>query len=194
MATLTVQGEITPQGVLKVEVPCDLPPGPLEVVLTLRRPEEGPRRDWDKLYGLGWTQLLNRSATVALDGVGTIDVVGLDDPHIRRDDLSVASERRDEGFRLGIVHSPDAAPALARLGYDLIVSGHTHGGQVRVPRIGALVTNTKHLARTMARGLHRFDGAWLHVSAGLGTSGYSPVRFACRPEVCLLELVAREPS
>jgi uncharacterized protein len=148
----------------------------------------------EKLTDLGWTQLLNRTTAVALDGVGTVDVVGLDDPHIRRDDISVASERRAEGFRLGIVHSPDAAPALARLGYDLIVSGHTHGGQVRVPGIGALVTNTKHLPRHMARGLHRLDGAWLHVSAGLGTSGYSPVRFACRPEVCLLELVPRDRS
>jgi uncharacterized protein len=54
------------------------------------------------------------------------------------------------------------------------------------------VTNTKHLPRRMARGVHRFNGVWLHVSAGLGTSGYSPVRFACRPEVCLLELVPQE--
>lgn len=144
-----------------------------------------------KLEERGWTQLLNRSASVSVNGLA-VDVVGLDDPHIRRDDISVASQRRGDGFRLGIVHSPDAAPALAGLGYDLIVSGHTHGGQLRVPGIGALVTNTRNLPRRMARGLHRFDGAWLHVSAGLGTSGYSPVRFACRPEVCLLELSPRD--
>jgi predicted MPP superfamily phosphohydrolase len=152
-----------------------------------------PWRDLaEKLAARGWIQLLNRTTTLRVDGVGEVDVVGLDDPHIRRDDLSVASERRGDGFRLGIVHSPDAAPALARLGYNLIVCGHTHGGQLRVPGFGALVTNTKNLPRTMARGLHRMDGSWLHVSAGLGTSSYAPVRFACRPEVCLLELVPRD--
>ena len=154
-----------------------------------------PWRDLaDKLAGIGWTQLINKAATVSLNGLGPVDVVGLDDPHIRRDDLSVASQRRGDGFRLGIAHSPDAAPALARLGYDLIVCGHTHGGQLRVPGIGALVTNTKHLPRRMARGLHRFDGAWLHVSAGVGTSAYTPVRFACRPEACVLELVPRDAT
>jgi predicted MPP superfamily phosphohydrolase len=45
----------------------------------------------------------------------------------------------------------------------------------------------------MARGVHRMGDAWLHVSAGLGTSMYAPFRLACRPEVCVLELVAREP-
>ena len=152
-----------------------------------------PWRDLaSKLEERGWTQLLNSSAAVPIDGLGTIDVVGLDDPHIKRDDITVASERSGDGFRLGIVHSPDAAQALAERGYDLIVSGHTHGGQVRVPGFGALVTNTRSLPRRMARGLHQLNGGWLHVSAGLGTGRFSPVRFACRPEVCLLELVARD--
>jgi predicted MPP superfamily phosphohydrolase len=74
-------------------------------------------------------------------------------------------------------------------GFRLVVSGHTHGGQLRVPGYGALVTNCG-LDRTRARGLSRWrDGAWLHVSAGLGTSPYAPVRFACPPEATLLTLV-----
>lgn len=162
------------------------------------RPPKGETLPWrdlvDKLSSAGWTLLLNKTTNIDVAGVGSVDVVGLDDPHIRRADLSVASERTDDGFRLGVVHSPDAAPALATLGYDLILCGHTHGGQLRVPGLGALVTNTKNLARRMARGLHRLDGAWLHVSAGLGTSGYAPVRFGCRPEVCVLELVPRDGS
>lgn len=138
----------------------------------------------------GWTLLLNRATELRVEGVGRIDVVGLDDPHIARDDLSVASPRSGDEFRLGIVHSPDAAKPLADLGYDLIVCGHTHGGQVRVPGVGALVTNSS-IPRAMARGLHRLGNAWLHINAGMGTSGYSPFRFACRPEACLLELVPR---
>jgi predicted MPP superfamily phosphohydrolase len=57
--------------------------------------------------------------------------------------------------------------------------------------LGALVTNCD-LPRQMARGVHRLGDSWLHVSGGLGTSMYAPFRFACRPEVCVLELVARE--
>jgi predicted MPP superfamily phosphohydrolase len=173
------------------------PSNPLKYFLgpSNRKPFVGKRPNpWRELVaGLeerGWTLVLNRATTLDVEGVGRVDVVGLDDPHLFRHDLSVASPRSNGGFRLGIVHSPDAAPALADLGYDLIVCGHTHGGQVRVPLVGALVTNSS-IPREMARGLHRLGDAWLHVSAGIGTSGFSPYRFACRPEACLLELVPR---
>ncbi len=160
-----------------------------------RHAPKGRPNPWRELVsGLrdrGWRLINNEATQVTLDGGGTVDVVGLDDPHLRRDDLTVASPRSDDGFRLAVVHSPDAAPALADLGYDLIVCGHTHGGQIRVPGVGALVTNST-LPRGMARGLHRLGGAWLHVSAGMGTSPFAPVRFACRPEACVLELVSRD--
>ena len=83
-------------------------------------------------------------------------------------------------------------------GYDLLLCGHTHGGQLRVPFYGALVTNCG-IDRDRVRWLHRWaeptpghpTGTWLHVSAGLGTSPYAPVRFACPPEATLLTLTAR---
>lgn len=143
----------------------------------------------DALTQRGWNLVANRAMSA-----GGIDIVGLDDPHINRHDLSVAVPRTKPGFRLAVTHSPEPARRLAELGYDLIVTGHTHGGQIRIPGLGAIVTNTVGLPRTMARGLHRIGGAWLHVSAGLGTSMYAPVRFACRPEVCVLELVAAAPA
>jgi len=162
-----------------------------------RKPPKGRPNPWrdlvEALDSRGWRLINNRAARVPLDGLGPIDVVGLDDPHLRRDDISVASPRNGEGFRLGVVHSPDAAPALAKLGYDLIVCGHTHGGQIRVPGVGALVTNST-LPRSMARGLHRLERAWLHVSAGMGTNPFTPIRFACRPEACVLELVSRDTA
>jgi predicted MPP superfamily phosphohydrolase len=160
-----------------------------------RHPVKGIPNPWRELVagleGRGWRLINNEATTIAVDGVGSFDVVGLDDPHLRRDDITVASPRSGEGFRLAVVHSPDAAPALAELGYDLIMCGHTHGGQIRVPGIGALVTNST-LPRAMARGLHRMNGSWLHVSAGMGTNPFAPVRFACRPEACVLELVSRD--
>jgi hypothetical protein len=96
------------------------------------------------------------------------------------------------------MHSPE--PRLLDLfaadGYDLLLAGHTHGGQLCLPFYGALVTNCG-IERERVRGLHRHpaDGrAWLHVSAGLGTSPWAPVRFACRPEATLLTLTPREPT
>ena len=73
---------------------------------------------------------------------------------------------------------------------ELLLAGHTHGGQLCLPFKGALVTNCD-LDTGRAKGLHRHHGSWLHVSAGLGTSPYAPVRFFCRPEATLLTLTAR---
>ena len=140
----------------------------------------------------GWVHLKNAHDDVSFDGT-PVEVVGLDDPHIHRVDLRVAPRRWQDRFGLAVVHSPDPAPELAALGYDLIVAGHTHGGQVRLPLIGALVTNSQ-MPRRMAMGLHRLGPAYLHVSAGLGTSKYAPFRFLCRPEATLLELRGVPPA
>ena len=167
------------------------PKNPLRYFFKQHRRIYGKQNDWRDLIqrfnARGWTLLNNE--TMTLDG---IDVVGLGDAHLKLADLSVARPRNHDGFRLAIAHSPDVARALADLGYDLIVCGHTHGGQICVPGFGALVTNCD-LPREMARGVHRLGDSWLHVSGGLGTSMYAPFRFACRPEVCVLELVARAP-
>lgn len=166
------------------------PKNPLRYFSKKRRRVLGKPNPWRGLVeGLdahGW-RLINNMA-LEIDG---IDVVGLDDEHIGRADLTVAHARNGDGFRLAVAHSPDVAEHLAGLGYDLIVCGHTHGGQIRIPGFGALVTNSD-LPRQMARGVHRLGDAWLHVCAGLGTSMYAPFRLACRPEVCVLELVPRE--
>ena len=134
----------------------------------------------------GWVHLRNRKYDRRSNGLA-MEVVGLDDPHIHRSDLRVAPRTRSDAFGLAVVHSPDPAPELAALGYDLVVSGHTHGGQVRLPVIGALVSNCSIPAR-LARGLSRMGGGYLHVSPGLGTSKYAPFRLLCRPEATLLEL------
>jgi uncharacterized protein len=137
----------------------------------------------------GWTDMSNRATSFRRDGI-RVEVAGLDDPHIERHDLRVA-RRRDEGaVGLAVVHSPDPVPELAALGYDLILCGHTHGGQVRLPFVGALVTNSTIPTR-LCMGLSRFGRAFLHISPGLGTSKFAPFRFLCRPEATLLELVPR---
>lgn len=139
-----------------------------------------------RLEADGWQHLRNTRGDVELSGE-PIELVGLDDPHIGWHDLRVAPRSSPERFGLAVVHSPDPAPELAALGYDLILSGHTHGGQVRLPFIGALVTNCS-LPPRLASGLIRFGGTVLHTSQGLGTSKYAPFRFLCPPEATMLEL------
>ena len=136
----------------------------------------------------GWRHLRNVRGELDVGEPGSAwEVVGLDDPHIHRADLRVAARRAPGQFGMAVVHSPDPAPELAALGWDLMVSGHTHGGQVRLPVVGALVTNS-HMPRRIAAGLIRLGRMRLHTSPGLGTSKYAPFRFLCRPEAAILEL------
>lgn len=143
----------------------------------------------------GWADL-NNARTLLKAGGRTVELVGVDDPHVERDDYDSVAGLIDPSadLHLGVTHSPEpyVLDAMAADGFTLLLAGHTHGGQVRVPGVGALVTNCG-LDRHMARGLHRWPGtsSWLHVSAGLGTHPTAPIRFACRPEATLLTLVPR---
>jgi len=157
---------------------------------TRRRARRGRALEMIELLATdGWVHLPNVRTLAALDGLG-VELLGLDDPHIGRQDLRVAPRRHPERFGFAVSHSPDPAPELAALGYDLMVFGHTHGGQVRMPFVGALVTNS-HVPRRMASGLVRLGDAYAHISPGLGTSKYAPFRFLCRPEATILELRRR---
>lgn len=153
-----------------------------------RRPTVRNRTDdlIEALEADGWEHLRNRRTELRL-GDTAIEVLGLDDPHVHRQDARDIPRGHPERFGLVVVHSPDPAPELASFGYDLIVSGHTHGGQVRLPLIGALVTNCS-LPRRFSRGLSRLGHTYLHVSPGAGTSKFAPFRFLCRPEATILEL------
>ena len=143
----------------------------------------------------GWSDL-NNARTVIKAGGRSVELVGVDDPHVERDDYkSVAGPvSRGADLHIGVTHTPasQVLDAMADDGFTLLLAGHTHGGQVRVPGYGALTTNCD-LPHSMARGLHRWPGseAWLHVSAGVGTHPTAPIRFACRPEATILTLIPR---
>jgi uncharacterized protein len=137
----------------------------------------------------GWEDLTNVRREVSLDGLA-VELLGMDDAHIGRHDLRVAPRSSEERFGFAVMHSPDSAPEAAALGYDLVVAGHTHGGQVRLPFLGALITNCSMPPRLVS-GLIRMGDTVLHTSPGLGTSKYAPFRFWCRPEATILELRAR---
>lgn len=164
-----------------------------------------PDLPWQKLGGelaaAGWLDLNNRRGQLRVKGLD-IAFAGVHDPHAARDryDLVAGPADATAALRLGVLHSPEPAvmDRFAADGYDLLLAGHTHGGQLRVPGFGALVTNCG-IDKGRVRGLSMHpqvspesgNTAWLHVSAGLGTSPWAPARFACRPEATLLTLTAR---
>jgi predicted MPP superfamily phosphohydrolase len=122
---------------------------------------------------------------------GRIRISGVADPYLNWHTTDHIHRAPDEVLALGLVHAPDVVSEWLLNGFDLVFAGHTHGGQIRVPPIGSIVTNSD-LPAALAYGLHRIGSGWLHVSPGLGTSHYAPIRFCCPPEATLLELVGNK--
>ena len=163
-----------------------------------------PWRDLrDVFEDAGWVDLTNTRASVKVDGT-SIAFAGVDDPHLGYDRLDAVAGPADAAadLRLAVAHAPylRVLDRFAADGYDAIIAGHTHGGQVCLPYVGALTTNCD-LEPARAKGLHRHPAdsrpgdpgsAWLHVSAGLGTSPYARIRVACRPEATLLTLTPQD--
>jgi predicted MPP superfamily phosphohydrolase len=184
-----------------------VPKNPLRYFAPQGKRVHGAKLPWPEMARAmssgGWLDLTHAKAVLDVAGV-RVAVAGTDDPHLNRaryERIAGAAEP-DAAVRIGVTHSPEPAllDRFAADGYDLVLAGHTHGGQVRVPLGPAIVTNCG-IDRWRARGLSSWPGGLgpfrevlsrdmaLHVSAGLGTSPYSPVRFACRPEATLLTLV-----
>ena len=157
-----------------------------------RRPPTKPNRTAAFLRMLeaeGYRGLTNRTEHVVLKGTPT-QITGMDDPFLHRDDRSLLVRSPDATFALCVVHDPAPYQDAARAGFDLQVSGHTHGGQVRLPLVGAVVTNSD-LPPHLALGAHWVQRMLLFVTPGLGTGKFAPFRFLCPPEASVLELVPR---
>lgn len=142
----------------------------------------------------GWLDLTHNRREVEVAGL-RIAAAGVDDPHIGRDRYETiagpASPAAD--LRLGLTHSPEprVLDRFAADGYQLVMAGHTHGGQVCLPFYGPLVGTNCGLDRSRVKGASRWGAQMrLHVSAGIGTSPFAPARLCCRPEATLLTLVA----
>ena len=175
------------------------------------RAKKAPELPWRELASrfrsAGWIDLNNRRDVVKAGG-RVLSLVGTDDAHLDLDRYPEAGGSDDArtgpapvDLHLGVTHAPyrRVLDAMHDDDVDLAIAGHTHGGQLALPFWGALVTNCD-LDTARAKGLHGWPGprpdrpggagsTWMHVSAGLGTSPYAPVRFACRPEATLLTLV-----
>jgi len=145
----------------------------------------------------GIPTLLNRHVLLTRGGA-QIALVGVDDPVNDKDRLSDALEGVPDGlFKLLLMHSPDSIAEAVVQGVDVVLSGHTHGGQIRLPLLGALYTHSR-LGKRMSDGyysrkrLRRAVGirpgrTQLYVTRGLGISGLA-LRFLTRPELTIITL------
>ena len=186
----------------------------------IRRSKRLDTHALEEYFGeLGWKDLDNTAASLDLRGTH-FEFFGVDDPHrgydrldliagaideLRADDLlgdemwpdAASVARRRPTVTVGVTHAPyqRVLNSFVNHGAQLVLAGHTHGGQVCLPGFGALVTNCD-IPRRQVKGLstwqHGLRSAFLNVSAGLGTSIFAPVRFACPPEATLLTLVPAE--
>jgi predicted MPP superfamily phosphohydrolase len=171
---------------------------------TGKRNTSTPQLPWPRLKErfaeAGWLDLTNGFGSLTV-GDTSIAFAGVDDPHLAYDDLDRVAGPADPtaDLRLAVAHAPylRVLDQFAADGYDAIIAGHTHGGQVCLPGGRALTTNCD-LEPARARGLHRHPAdsapgdrgsSWLHVSAGLGTNPYVRFRVACRPEATLMTFV-----
>jgi predicted MPP superfamily phosphohydrolase len=117
-------------------------------------------------------------------------LVGTDDPYFGHADLDASFKGvPDTAFALVLTHAPEAFEELAqRPAARLVLAGHTHGGQVRLPFIGAVRVPSRYGTR-FARGLFKLDDTLFYVNAGMGMS-HLPIRFLCRPELTLITLTS----
>ena len=148
----------------------------------------------DELNDAGWLDLNNKQSTAVINGV-KIHFRGTDDPHINKDNYAaVAGAFDSDAFAFGVTHAPyrRVLQSFETDKADLVLAGHTHGGQICIPFYGALVTNCD-LPQGQAKGFSTFGESEmpLHVSAGVGTSPFAQVRIACRPEATLITLSAK---
>ena len=159
----------------------------------------GPMLPWPQMAramaGAGWLDLTHRRETLNVRSL-PVAVAGTDDPHLRRAQYELIAGPADAQavVRIGVIHSPEPAllQSFADDGYDLVLAGHTHGGQIRVPFGGPAIVTNCGIDVWRARWLHKWDERmYFHVCAGLGTNPFMPIRFACRPEASLLTLTAR---
>ena len=155
----------------------------------------------------GWSNLNNNVASMTVGG-SNLEFFGTNDAHRNWDNLGalpglIDGMREEESWHdisstavpIGVTHAPyqRVLNSFVTNGAEVIFAGHTHGGQVRIPGLPALVTNCD-IPREQAQGLsvwhHAGRASYLNVSAGLGTSIYAPVRFSCPPEAVLVTLTA----
>ncbi|MDU0478577.1 metallophosphoesterase [Staphylococcus chromogenes] len=173
------------------------PVNPFGYLLGKKRKVSGELLPWEGMRAAfverGWQDATHARLEFKVGSV-RIAAAGVDDPHHDLDnyELIAGAPNSDADLSLALLHSPEPR-VLSQFeadGYQLSLSGHTHGGQVCLPGSGPLVTNCG-IDRARADGLSKFGKMWMHVSNGLGTSKYVPFRTWCAPSATLIHVVEK---
>lgn len=142
------------------------------------------------LQGIGWVPLMNDTELIkALN----LWVIGVDDPATAHDDVAQAYSKITKStssgtpFRLVLSHSTDSLDDIAKYGADLLLTGHTHGGQIRLPGMKPLITNTYLGDKGIYEGYHIIKNIPLYINRGIGESGI-PLRLNVPPEIAIFTL------
>jgi uncharacterized protein len=150
--------------------------------------------DWkrlvDALSQLGIRVLINENISfISRRGV-KIFIEGTDDPVLGNPEIEdPTQDYQSAAIKILLSHSPDIlySSKIKKKAFDVLLSGHTHGGQIRVPGFGPLMTGTHYAKRNEAYGLYRAGDMYVNVSAGIGYS-LMPLRINCPSEITLIEL------
>lgn len=144
-----------------------------------------------QLEKAGVTVLINKSVKATVrprEGrpAGPLYIIGLDDSFSWRDNIFTAREGVPRnGSAILLAHSPNIVERIDTGGIGLILSGHTHGGQIVLPLAGAVYTNPPFRSRRkFVAGLYRVEGTYLYVNRGIGTVSI-PLRLFARPEIAI---------
>lgn len=117
-----------------------------------------------------------------------IYLLGIDDPWTDRDDLPKAIEgTEDNAPKVLLAHAAEIINEATREKIDLVLVGHTHGGQVNIPVLGRLIQPLSEYGKKYTKGLFEINSTYLYVNRGIGTSLF-PIRLNCPPEITLIEL------
>lgn len=153
----------------------------------------------DLLQGLPLHWLQNEIISLPL-GKQNFRIIGLSCSHRPHQDIStlqmlLPQPIPDDIFTILLYHSPDLAPNAARVGVDLQLSGHTHGGQFRLPWIGAVFTGSLY-GRIFQQARYQLHKMTLYISRGIGMEGAAAprMRFLCPPEIVFWNIHSPTPS
>jgi uncharacterized protein len=144
--------------------------------------------------GLDNLRLLKDECVALETPAGRLNILGMVTTHILEQDRQTVQELANyappDDLNLLLTHAPDVAPEADAAGYDLYLCGHTHGGQLRFPLIGAIFTGS-HLGRRFAMGRYDLQNVTVYTSRGVGMEGLGAprARFLCPPEITLWEIV-----
>ncbi len=144
-----------------------------------------------KAKQLGFIPVLNRGLSLEC-GSKEVFLAGVSDPHLRKDDISRALENAPAPGRVPCIllaHSPAIWYKALRKHVDLVLCGHTHHGQIKLP-IFNVVWNHSRMPARFSEGIIREEGTVMVVGGGLGTSLF-PLRIGCPPEILFLTVSER---